>query len=207
MTGSTLTGVNGTYGVKGVGTSSTTPGTRDAATAWFDVSGNLWLFGGYGNAASTGGNLNDLWKYNIGTNQWTWVSGSNVSNQVGSYALLGMNLPTNNPGGRIGGVPVVDLSGNLWLFGGNGYGASGSTGFLNDLWRYDISSDQWTWFKGANLINQNGAYGTIGVSAPTNAPGSRMLSYAWLNSSGSFGLFGGGDVANTSSWFTEGSTP
>jgi N-acetylneuraminic acid mutarotase len=31
----------------------------------------------------------------------------------------------------------IDASGNLWLFGGNGYDSTGNFGYLNDLWQYD----------------------------------------------------------------------
>jgi hypothetical protein len=30
---------------------------------WTDKSGNLWLFGGYGIAGGTEGDLSDLWMY------------------------------------------------------------------------------------------------------------------------------------------------
>ncbi|MCX5753512.1 MAG: hypothetical protein NTW97_07670, partial [Candidatus Krumholzibacteria bacterium] len=32
---------------------------------------------------------------------------------------------------------------------GAGYDGGGSGGFLNDLWKYDPVTNQWTWLKGA----------------------------------------------------------
>jgi hypothetical protein len=43
---------------------------------------------------------------------------------------------TNQPGGRKDSVGWTDLSGNLWIFGGFGYDATNSAGYLNDLWKY-----------------------------------------------------------------------
>jgi hypothetical protein len=31
---------------------------------------------------------------------------------------------------------LIDSSGNFWLFGGNGLDASGTLGYLNDVWEY-----------------------------------------------------------------------
>jgi hypothetical protein len=40
------------------------PGARLEMNSWTDASGNLWLFGGYGTAASgSQGDLSDLWMY------------------------------------------------------------------------------------------------------------------------------------------------
>jgi N-acetylneuraminic acid mutarotase len=100
-----------------------------------DSSGNLWLFGGYG--FDSAGNidwLNDLWKYN-GTN-WMWVSGANTVNQSGSYGTEGVAAAGNIPGAREYSVSWTDSSGNLWIFGGNGFDSAGNQGYLNDLWRF-----------------------------------------------------------------------
>lgn len=40
------------------------------------------------------------------------------------------------PGAREGAAAWTDNSGNLWLFGGYGYGADLFAGHLNDLWVY-----------------------------------------------------------------------
>jgi hypothetical protein len=68
---------------------------------------------------------NDLWKFD--GEEWTWVSGSNTSNQNGVYGQKGIPDPNNMPGSREFGVSWVDNNGNVWIFGGNGYPASGST--------------------------------------------------------------------------------
>jgi N-acetylneuraminic acid mutarotase len=44
------------------------------------------------------------------------------------------------PGGRNSISSWIDTSGNLWLFGGDGYDSTGELGYLNDLWQYNPST-------------------------------------------------------------------
>ena len=160
-----------------------TPGARLASVSWTDSTGNLWLFGGQGYAASgSQGELNDLWKFNLGAQQWTWVKGSSSPNQLSTTAL---------PGARHDSVAWTDSMGNLWLFGGQGYAASNTLGELNDLWKFTPSTQQWTLIRSGNFLNQAGSYGTPQTSSLTNLPGSRDSSVAWTDTSGNLWLFGG----------------
>ncbi|HLX54202.1 MAG TPA: kelch repeat-containing protein, partial [Aquella sp.] len=198
VSGSNTTNAFAVYGSQGTGSSSNTPGARLGAISWTDSNGNFWLFGGDGFVASGGaGSLNDLWKYTPSNNQWTWVSGTNLTNQLGIYGTQGIASPGNMPGGRKLSQHWVDSSGNLWLFGGFGFGASGGSSFLNDLWKYTPSTNAWTWVGGTNLLNQVGIYGTQGIGSTSNIPGARYEGMSWVDSSGNFWLFGGLAVAST----------
>lgn len=177
------------------GTAATTnlPGSRNyGAVSWTDASGNLWLFGGNGNDSTptTVGDLNDLWKYNIASGEWTWVGGSNMANQNPNYGGTTPPVTGGSPGARDSSVGWIDASGNLWLFGGEGYDSTGTFGYLNDLWEYSVTNNQWTWVGGSNLVNQPGNYGTVKVAATTNVPGSRGFSTV-QNINGVVWLFGG----------------
>ena len=176
----------GVYSTKGVSASTNIPGARMNSTSWTDNIGNLWLFGG-NNSSNQTGCFNDLWKFD-GTN-WTWVSGDNTVNQPGIYGSQGVSASTNMPGSRCSSVSWKDSTGNFWLFGGNGYDTTGNKGELNDLWKFDGTN--WTWVSGDNTVNQPGVYGTKGVPAGTNMPGSRGSSVSWTDSKGNFWLFGG----------------
>jgi hypothetical protein len=118
-----------------------------------DASGALWLFGGYGfDSFGNYGYLNDLWKFNpaLGANgEWTWMGGSgivgggdfysgvgSVGTYAGVYGTLGTEASTNTPGSRAWAVGWSDSSGNLWLFGGEGFDSTETQGWLNDLWEY-----------------------------------------------------------------------
>jgi len=115
---------------------------------------------------------------NCGHNEWAWMSGANANtpNQNGTYGTQGTAAPANVPGVRnFGPVSWTDASGNLWLFGGNGLDSAGTSGGgdLNDLWKYNITSNEWTWVSGSKFISQQGNYGTLGTAAPANVPGAR----------------------------------
>jgi N-acetylneuraminic acid mutarotase len=155
MGGSDTIGANGgqpgVYGVEGVADAANTPGARFSSSTWVDGSGNLWLFGGQGFdwTGASSGILNDLWEYTPNANntgRWAWMGGSDVippssnsdiqSGQPGVYGTLGTPAPANTPGARIGAVPWIDASGNLWLFGGLGNDSTDSQGYLNDVWKF-----------------------------------------------------------------------
>ena len=65
------------------------------------------------------------------------MGGTNTINQTGTYGTKGVPDAANVPGARYGSISWSDSSGNLWLFGGYGYGSAAYEGRLNDLWRYE----------------------------------------------------------------------
>ena len=81
-------------------------------------------------------NLNDLWRFDSSTREWTWVAGSSSGNQGGVYGIKGVADALNTPGARSEAVSWVDLQGDLWLFGGKGLTQFALGGSLNDLWKY-----------------------------------------------------------------------
>ena len=173
---------SGVYGTQGVAAAANKPGGRDSSISWIDSSNNLWLFGG--NGFDTGvvqGLLNDLWKFN-GT-YWIWVSGDSTHNKSGVYTGAASAF---KPGARWGSVSWIDSKGIFWLFGGSGYDATASEGYLSDLWEFDCT--YWTWVSGDITINQSGVYGT---ATSWNKPGSRSGSISWIDKSGNLWFFGG----------------
>ena len=179
---------------------------------WIDPNGNLWMFGGYGeDSKDQAGWLNDLWKFVPAASQWAWMGGNSAlptgggAGWPGVYGTLGKPDAANHPGGRETAVGWVDKSGNLWLFGGNGFVQVGSTitnGFLNDLWEFDPSTNEWTWMGGSDAFplscfssgsncGQPGVYGALGTFAAANTPGSRASLTSSVDHQGNFWLFGG----------------
>jgi len=186
----------GIYGSLGVPANNNNPGARTDGAEWTDANGNLWLFGGYGHDASNGfpNYLGDLWKYDPAGNKWAWMGGPSSSTlpaPAGVYGTQGTAAAANRPGHRKGSVTWTDASGNLWLFGGEGYDGSGSFGLLNDLWKYNISSGQWTWMKGSSNNGSSAVYGSQGTAAAANTPGGRTESVSWNDGSGNLWLLGG----------------
>jgi N-acetylneuraminic acid mutarotase len=197
MSGSSMTNQAGIYGTLGVPASGNTPGSRDAPVKWTDAAGAFWLLGGYGPASTTTwGDLNDLWKYING--EWTWVSGSNQTEQTGVYGTVGAASAGNVPGARWESASWTGSSGDFWLFGGLGLDSNGTRGDLNDLWKYDPATNEWAWMAGASSVCNNqgdfgclGIYGSEGVTSPDNAPGGRVDASSWTDSCGNLWLFGG----------------
>jgi N-acetylneuraminic acid mutarotase len=146
------------------------------------------------------------------TGEWAWMGGSSVLTQhdnaeygqPGVYGTQGQPSAANIPGGRLGAVSWTDKDGNFWLFGGAGLDSTETFGFLNDLWEFDPSTDEWTWVSGSNTIaafngGQPGIYGQQGTPAVTNTPGSRSGALGWTDANGNLWLFGGAgfDAAGT----------
>ena|GEM_PF-5220437 len=96
-----------------------------------------------------------------------------------------------HPGARYGASTWTDKEGNYWIFGGNGYDASGNLGLLNDLWKLDSKSGEWQFVKGGKLRNQKGKYGMAGIADINSMPGCRSYSTAWTDKDGNLILFGG----------------
>jgi N-acetylneuraminic acid mutarotase len=131
------------------------------------------------------------------TYEWEWVNGSNTINQGGVYGTAGTAAAANSPGGRYYGSSWLDANGNFWTYGGAAYDKTGANGFLNDLWKYTPSSNEWTWYTGSNTVNASAIYGTEGVAAAGNTPGARYSSTSWADANGNLWLFGGGYGTST----------
>ncbi len=123
----------GIYGKRGVTATTNTPGARAYGVGWAGATGNFWLFGG---SLANSGIFNDLWRYEPSTRQWTWMNGENYVHSSGVYGNKGGANLSNTPGARSSPASWTDQKGNLWLFGGDGLGAAGAPGALNDLWRF-----------------------------------------------------------------------
>jgi Galactose oxidase, central domain len=144
VSGSSTVNQTATYGTQGVAASTNVPGARWNSASWSDAdaSGNprLWLFGGEGYDATANGSLGDLWVFTQG--EWTWIKGPSSVDQAGVYGQSPTPITWpyvgNYPGSRWGSGYWIDKSGQLWIFGGQGYDATGASGngLLNDLWRY-----------------------------------------------------------------------
>lgn len=198
MAGSTYSNSVGPWGTKGVGSPTNSISSREDAFHWTDNSGNFWVFGGNGHASTFNlGRLSDLWKYNVTLGEWTWVSGTSLMNQNGIYGTKGVPSTTNTPGGRYLGSTWIDNAGNLWLFGGYGNDGAGGVGYLNDLWKFNPATMEWTWVGGSNSVSVVGSYGAIGVASPSNNPGARGRSTSWVDNNGDFWMFGGYGFATT----------
>lgn len=186
--GSSSTNGSAVYGPKGVASAPYTPGARDSHSGIGNGSGTFWMFGG----EDVNQNLyNDLWLYTPGTVQWAWMSGDNTVNNRGVYGTKGVVAATNKPGARMGQSITTDNAGNVWLFGGYGFDGAGTLGLLNDLWKFNPYSTQWTWIAGDNTANAPAIYNALYAKLTNAKPGSRYYLSIAADASGNIWVFGG----------------
>jgi gliding motility-associated-like protein len=183
------------YGTQGVPAPANIPGARVfGSSSWTDQQGHLWMHGGTGyNAAAQYGVLGDMWMYDIPTNEWTWMKGPDTVNAVPVYGMLQTAADTNSPGGRVEcNSSWVQSDGTLWTFGGLGNTISpGTRGAYNDMWKFDVSINEWTWMAGARGAGSPGNYGTLGIESVSNLPPNRGSYTRWIDHNGNFYLFSG----------------
>ena len=195
---------SGSYGTKGIASSSNQPEARANGVSWRDDKGNFWLFGGIKEHllppaySLTPSLFNDMWKWD-GTN-WTWVNGSDKINQLSNFGAKGVASSTNIPGARAGSASWYDNKGILWLMGGFGTDTSYhnsknllSQNYLNDLWKWDGTN--WTWVKGRTSINTtvyaSAIYGKKGIADSSNTPAGAVFAISWSDKLGNGWLYGG----------------
>jgi hypothetical protein len=221
-------GSPGVYGALGAAAPGNLPGARWFASSWTDSSGDFWLFGGEGMVAGGGNILNDLWNFRPSTGEWTWMGGSDslytAGGQNGVYGTEGVPASGNVPGGRQYASSWTDSGDNFWLMGGEGFGASGNEGYLNDLWVFCPATNEWTWVSGSSAVNPLGVFppdensslvsastilhkplGAIEPgtqdSSPAETPGGRAYAQGWIDASGNLWLFGGQGYSSSSSGY------
>jgi hypothetical protein len=142
--------------------------------------------------------------------EWAWEAGPDTigngempcglygigsGGNLGTYGTLGVAAAGNTPGSRQSAMNWTDKNGNLWMFGGYGFGATGTCVSLNDLWMFNVTTLEWTWMGGSSVADQfvdlAGVYGNLGQFAAVNVPGGRSGGVTWNDSNGNLWLFGG----------------
>lgn len=215
----------GEYGTKGTDNIDNNPASREGAMGWYDATGhNLWVFGGRvlvrSGTFSAIGLTNDVWRYNIADNTWTWIAGlgpfrnatdfSRHTNKQGYFTSVTTGpLPdeTPYPGTRLRGSIVVDNDGKVILFGGEGYlsqrATIRNTWNLNDVWQWDYGNNRWINITDANSTTVGERDAGLYIFKNTNRPSGRYESHVWFNSQNQLMVFGGlgydGATTNTRS--------
>jgi N-acetylneuraminic acid mutarotase len=187
MGGSNAVNASSSPGSIGIASSSTVPGALSGGIFWRDGQGNFWLFGGSKWGVNGGLGFSwDIWEFSPNSNIWTWMGPTS-----GTWGAQGEGSSANGPAGRSDSLSWTDRKGNLWMFGGTGADAYGTSGTLNDLWKLDPETMTWTWVSGANKADPNGTYGTQGAASASNAPGGRSSAVGWKDSDDNLWIFGG----------------
>ena len=165
------------------------PPAKSGCSMWagiyYDI---IYVFGGYDPSSS---HRNDLWAYSLDLDNWAWVSGSNLTDLSGVYGSIGDEHASYYPGSRAGMSSWITEDGYMWIFGGYGRDSVSTLSYLNDLWRYNVTTDNWAWMTGSNYTDQVGSYGIKGHYGSAYTPGARSVSTSCTDSYGNLMLFGG----------------
>ena len=197
----------GIYGTQGIPSPNNIPGARGwGATSWTDKQGRLFLRGGFGyDASGIRGNLDDIWMYDIPSNQWSWMKGSNTVDILPNYGTLQVESTNTTPGGiQENNTAWVKSDGSLWLFGGEHFDTTSALySFSNDIWRFNINTNNWIWMKGSAGQNINGNYGSLNVESSTNLPPARGTYTRWQDKNDNFYIFGGLSSFSNGSFYND----
>jgi hypothetical protein len=173
-----------------------TPGSRLNVGYWIDEQDNFWLFGG--SEGKYQALQNDLWRFNIKTGMWAWMSGSQNQQDYATYGFKNIFNPNNKPSGRTSSVILGIRNDKLYMYGGRGMASVnefktiyGEIGPLSDLWCYDLKLNQWAWVGGDTIGMRPPIYGNFQVEDKSNSPGTRTgsLGFSFGNS---LYIYGGG---------------
>ncbi|MCW3124503.1 MAG: Kelch repeat type 2-containing protein [Bacteroidetes bacterium] len=178
----------GIYGTQGIPGPNNIPGARGyGVRSWTDQFGRLWLHGGGAyDGISYQGLIDDMWMYDITTNQWAWMKGADTINTPSNYGNLQVAALNNTPGAlQECNSAWVKSDGTLWFFGGMGYGHS------NNVWKFDINTNHWTWMSGSGEIDSFYSYGNINVESASNRPKARCSYSHWQDDNDNFYIWGG----------------
>ncbi|RYF55502.1 MAG: hypothetical protein EOO39_37910, partial [Cytophagaceae bacterium] len=185
-------GIAGTYGTKGVASPTNFPGSRTALGA-VDAAGDFWIIGGYGygSSATDTGVLDDAWKYNFGSGQWTWVAGSGLVNEARVLSAPGVYDANNTMGGR-DGFALWRSGNDLYIFGGlNQFNLYGSVlDNFNDVWKISTTTGQYALVSDSNSPS-TGVFGAIGVASASYIPSGRFSPAIGQDPGGNFYVISG----------------
>lgn len=155
----------------------------------------LFMFGGNILNKSTRhiatGFTSDMWRYDVSTDTWHYITGRTQPGQPANYGRLGEVSSINVPGCRRGAATWTDSANFLWMFGGEGADAElptelRSAKLLSDFWRFHLDSMQWVWMGGSQKGEAEPAFTRSAV------PPRRVDSAAWEDTDHrTFYIFGG----------------
>lgn len=165
----------GTYGTPLVESASNLPGARTQAFYAYNPNNNcIYIFGGYGrDSAGTLNLLSDMWRYNITSQNFAYLSGSTLVNDGGTVGGMGIFSSNFTPAARRSyGSNMVYLasSNSLYMFGGT-TSNSVSACIYNEFWQFSLSLNQWAFINGTvGCTISSSGYGTKLVEDPSNSP-------------------------------------
>lgn len=106
--------------------------------------------------------------------QWSWLKGDKLQNR---YVVFGQpGVPSNEatPGARSPLTYCYDSDEEiLVIFGGFGYIDVENIGMINDVWTYNVKTNQFTYYGGGTTLDHEGVYDDKGQFSFDAIPRSR----------------------------------
>lgn len=158
----------------GVFSPANNPSSRYAAVCWKGTNGKFWRYGG--------DSFGDMWQYDPTISEWALMHGASTFSPPTVYGVQGVPAIANTPGEDTFGHPAwADSQGNLWMY---------SVGSTDDLWKYNTSTNMWTFMRGTQGGGAIAVYGTQGVPGPSVSPGmANETDCKWVDSNDNLWLF------------------
>ncbi|HLP53334.1 MAG TPA: kelch repeat-containing protein [Chitinophagales bacterium] len=189
VSGSHIPNDNGFYGFQNVPFANNYPPARANNMFWKDERGIFWMIGG---EKFSDVSFQDVWNYNPGTNEWTYVGGTAGNDPQVPWGDYCVENEQNREGARFENRAVWKVCDNMIL----NYGGFSTTDVnapllsYNDMWLYRPYENKWVklgeWPTAGN-------YGTRGVPDELNYPTARFGGVSFLGRDNSVWLFGGMD--------------
>ena len=147
---------------------------------WYDGNDGIYIYGGYGLGFRT-----NVWKYSISMNEWVWLTGSELTEDIEVAGVKGIPSPNNTPGIRAENETCWTYENKLWFACGQN-----STLASSSIWHFNISTLEWTWVHGPLIYTSVSVKGVQGVFDESNYPSSRFTWTKWSHEEDAF-LFSG----------------
>lgn len=152
------------YGEQGVSDELNTPPSLWKIKNSVVIEDDFYFFGGLDPCGYMDDNCvyggsdehNSLWKYNMNSNQWTWVKGNDKKNILGFYGKKGEENVNNVPSARHNSLLWAEED-NIYLFGGQSINADG----FFDVWKFNLITNNFSWIDGKSYNYFHGIFNGI----------------------------------------------
>ncbi|CAD5121932.1 unnamed protein product [Dimorphilus gyrociliatus] len=167
------------------------PGKRHGSASWEGKDQCLYMFSGNSQdnidrSRNLGiGLTNEMWKFCKVDEKWKNISNSRGHTGRSSIGEFGKESKLNFPGARKLAATWTDLNGSLWMFGGEGLDDEKNNilfkrdKLLSDIWRFNATSNLWTFIGGFKEGERHALYGPKGKSSIEYLPGPRYAPTFW----------------------------
>eukprot|EP00158_Paraphelidium_tribonemae_P000605 Partr_v1_DN22933_c0_g1_i1_m42580 putative Inherit from NOG: hedgehog protein len=132
-----------------------------------------------------------IWSFDFALNSWAMLMTAKFARAV--YGVPGQPSSSNSPGlTEYGAIDFLDDGSTMFLMGGWAANGANQRAFSNDIWAFNMTTNQWTFIRGSQLMVAVPSFGLKGIAGTANIPGGRARhSLLYDSARDNFLLFGG----------------